>query len=363
MNLFASPTTYESMARQLAKAFGKDLPWDLLLNTATRAAQTYLANRDLSLDLSNISDEESPIIFPPFLVQDGANLLFGDGGTGKTYFCLRLALSLATGKPFLGFSPKEVGGTLFVDYEDNEKTASYRLSRLCAGPDLELDPRIAKKHIRYLNPRGAPLYSIVPAVKKIVEEHNIALVLVDSVASACGSEPEKSESASRYYNALKSIGVTSLSIAHVTKSQGAPQDKAFGSVFWHNLARNTWNLQGEEEAQDELAMIAGQKTKQLGLFHRKSNNSSRAFPIAMKLTYADKYVSFEKGNKGFWVQELPIKVRIRQALGTLGKTLEELRDELPDVAGDTLKMTLARLKASGEVINNSGRGGKWQNLR
>jgi hypothetical protein len=110
-------------------------------------------------------------------------------------------------------------------------------------------------------------------------------------------------------------------------------------------------------------MIAGQKTKQLGLFHRKSNNSSRAFPIAMKLTYADKYVSFEKGNKGFWVQELPIKVRIRQALGTLGKTLEELRDELPDVAGDTLKMTLARLKASGEVINNSGRGGKWQNLR
>ncbi len=356
-----SVSAREGYARQLGKSLGKNVLWEMLLSTACAAIIEYLASRDLSIDLSEVSDEEAPTLFPPFLVKDGANLIFGDGGTGKTFFCLRTAISMATGLPFMGHTPKEVTGTLFVDYEDNEKTASYRLSRLCADPELKLDPVILKKSIRYFNPQAAPLYSIVPALKKIIKQHNIGLILVDSVASACGSEPEKAESASRYYNALKSLGITSLSIAHVTKTVGEVQKYAFGSVFWHNLARNTWNIQGEEDADEDkttLGVVMGEKSKQLGLFHRKCNNGAKSRPINIKIVYAEDHVRFEEGKPDYWNKDKKLEDRIIMVLKTLGKkTKAELANELLNVPDKTLKNMLTILKDNGRVLKDDVRGG------
>jgi len=358
-----SLSTRESFARQLKQALGKELPWDMLFSTAITATLEYLSSRDLSLDLADVADEEAPILFDPFLVKDGANLLFGDGGTGKTYFCLRLALSFATGEPFLGFTPKEVGGTLFVDYEDNEKTASFRLSRLCADPKLNLNPKLAKSCIRYLNPQGAPLHTIIPALKKIIREHNIALILVDSVASACGSEPEKAEAASKYYNALKSLNITSLSIAHVVKTEGVKQDKAFGSVFWHNLARNTWNIQGEEDQDEEKNTLGGvmsEKSRQLGMFHRKFNGGAKSKPINMRIVYAENHVRFEEGKPDFWNKDRKLEDRVLTLLRMGPKTKAELSDELINVPDSSLKNTLAVLKGRNLIGKEEGKGGVYK---
>ena len=358
-----SGSAMEGLARVLGKSFGRTLPWEMLANTAQASLMDYLANRDLSLDLSEVPDEEAPILFAPFLVKDGANLLFGDGGTGKTYFCLRLALSLATGKEFLGYTPQEACGTLFVDYEDNEKTASFRLSRLCADPSLNLDPKLAKQAIRYLNPQGAPLYTIVPAMKKIIREHNIGLILVDSVASACGAEPEKAEAASAYYNALKSLNVTSLSIAHVVKTEGAKQDKAFGSVFWHNLARNTWNIQGEEDAEEDkttLGAVMGEKSRQLGMFHRKFNSGPKSRPINMKIIYGTKDVRFEEGKPDYWNKDKKVEDRVLSVLDQSGgRTLSELSEELVNVENKTLRNVLSILKQKNMIKKDDQKGGKY----
>jgi AAA domain-containing protein len=359
-----SGSSMEALSRMLGKSFGKTLPWEMMLNTAQSALLRFLSNRDLSMDLSEVPDEEAPVLFAPFLVKDGANLLFGDGGTGKTYFCLRLALSLATGKEFLGYTPQEATGTLFVDYEDNEKTASFRLSRLCADPALNLDPKVAKKFVRYLNPQGAPLYTIIPALKKIIQEHNIGLILVDSVASACGAEPEKAEAAAQYYNALKSLNITSLSIAHVTKTEGAKQDKAFGSVFWHNLARNTWNIQGEEDPEEEkisLSAVMGEKSRQLGMFHRKYNSGPKSPPINMRITYGVNNVRFEEGKPDYWNKDKKLETRIVTALKLNGgRTKNELEEDLLDVSPKTLKNMLSIMKQKGTIVKDADRGGKYR---
>lgn len=361
INLY-SHSALESFARSLGKSLGGNLKWDHLLNTAQASLIEYLANKDGSLDLSEISDEESPMLFAPFLVKDGANLLFGDGGTGKTYFCLRLALSLATGKDFLGYTPNEATGTLFLDYEDNEKTASFRLSRLCADPELSLDPKIAKRFIRYFNPQGAPLHVIVPALKKIIAEHHIGLILVDSVASACGAEPEKAESASAYYNALKSLNITSLSIAHVVKTEGVKQDKAFGSVFWHNLARNTWNIQGEEDPEEDhttLGAVMGERSKQLGMFHRKFNSGPKSRPINTKIIYGTKDVRFEEGKADYWNKDKKLRERIVVSLSQGKKSLKTLQEELLDVKSQTLKNTLSKMKEKNLIFKDEGKGGEY----
>jgi len=362
VNLF-SQSGMEGLSRILGKTFGKTLPWELLLNTAQSALVKYLANLDRSVDLSEVEDEETPLLFAPFLVENGANMLFGDGGTGKTFFCLRLALSLATGKPFLGFKPKEPAGTLFIDYEDNAKSASYRLSRLCADPALGLDPVQAKKFIRYFNPQGAPLASITPALKKIIREHSIGLVLVDSVASACGSEPEKAESAAQYYNALQSLGVTSLSIAHVPKTEGGKQDKAFGSVFWHNLARNTWNIQGEEDKDAptvSLEAVGGDKSRQLRLFHRKFNGGAKSPTINLKITYGERDVRFEASSGTYWDKEKKLEEKILASLRFQdGQSKSDLADEFSDVPDKTLKNVLSVMKKKGFIRKEESRGGRY----
>lgn len=362
VNLF-SQSGMEGLSRILGKTFGKTLPWELLLNTAQSALVKYLANLDRSVDLSEVEDQETPLLFAPFLVENGANMLFGDGGTGKTFFCLRLALSLATGKPFLGFKPKEPAGTLFIDYEDNAKSASYRLSRLCADPALGLDPVQAKKFIRYFNPQGAPLASITPALKKIIREHHIGLVLVDSVASACGSEPEKAESAAQYYNALQTLGVTSLSIAHVPKTEGGKQDKAFGSVFWHNLARNTWNIQGEEDKDAptvSLEAVGGDKSRQLRLFHRKFNGGAKSPTINLKITYGERDVRFSSGNSAFWDKDKKAEGQVLESLRLQdGQTATSLGDELPELPVKTLKNVLSVMKKKGLIRKDETRGGKY----
>lgn len=362
-----SGSSMEGLARQLGKSLGKPskVSWEHLLNTAQVSLIGWLAHRDQSMDLTDVPDEEAPNLFAPFLVKDGANLLFGDGGTGKTYFCLRLCISLITGKEFLGYSPQETTNVLFIDYEDNEKTASYRLSRLCADPALGLDPKDVKRRIRYLNPQGAPLHTIVPAMRKIVREHNIGLVLVDSVASACGAEPEKAEAASRYYNALKSLNVTSLSIAHVSKSEGSRQDKAFGSVFWHNLARNTWNIQGEEDAEGEvgtLESVMGDKSRTLGMFHRKFNSGPKSRPISMRITYGLGNVRFEEAKAGTgFSKDKKAEERVVDALrknGPMDKA--HIAEELLNVPDKTLKNTLLLLKNRGAIRKQKGKGAPYE---
>lgn len=283
--------------------------------------------------------------------------------TGKTFFCLRLAISLATGREFLGYQPQEAVPTLFIDYEDNEKTASFRLSRLCADPTLRLSSKDVKHYIRYLNPQGAPLYTIVPALKKIIREHNIGLVLVDSVASACGAEPEKAEAAAQYYNALKALNVTTLSIAHVVKTEGAKQDKAFGSVFWHNLARNTWNLQGEEDPEEDkttLGAVMGEKSKQLGLFHRKFNGGPKSQPINVKIVYGTNNVRFEEGKPDYWNKDRKLEERIIALLKINGpRTKGELYEDLINVPDKTLKNVLAILKQKDIIKKDETRGGRY----
>ena len=370
-----SGSAREGYARQLLRSFGKGENWDLLLSTACTAAIEHLGSRDLSLNLSDIDDSTAPMLFDPFLVKDGANLVFGDGGTGKTYFCLRLALSLASGKDFLGYAPKEKLSTLFIDYEDGPETASFRITKLCSDPALGIEKNEAKQSIRYLNPKGAPLYSIVPALRKVIRKHNIGLILVDSVASACGAEPEKAESASRYYNALKSLGITSLSIAHVTKSQGESQDKAFGSVYWHNLARNTWNLQGEDEeteGKNTIEAVMGESAKQLGLFHRKFNSGKRSRPIGMRISYSDKYTKFELGKEDFWNKNGRRRIDLRDLILALFKkmpkmTTQEIVDSIrssnPEIAVGSIRNCLTEMVSKMVIFKTGGKGGIFTQLK
>lgn len=78
----------------------------------------------------------------------------------------------------------------------------------------------------------------------------------------------------RYSAALQTIGVASLTLAHVTKMHDARYP--FGSVFWHNLARVTWSMM--PKANDILLVC------------QKANNYLRPSAQTVDITWRDGYL-------------------------------------------------------------------------
>jgi hypothetical protein len=96
-----------------------------------------------------------------------------------------------------------------------------------------------------------------------------------SVATSNGDTMGGETAAREYFNGLATIGLPSLTIAHVTGNAGRFPDKPFGSVFVHNLARETWAVEqiGNEEPEtdpDLLRLVPN--VVQLELRNKKSNN-------------------------------------------------------------------------------------------
>src|SRR5262249_23091134 len=106
-----------------------------------------------------------------------------------------------------------------------------------------------------------PLIAEVDRLRRIVRERKTDYAIFDSLASACDGPPEAAEVANEYFRAVRQIGCGSLHVPHVAKSSADSDKKPFGSTFWHNLARCTWNVQADPE----------NNSLRLGFYNRKAN--------------------------------------------------------------------------------------------
>jgi hypothetical protein len=327
-----------------------DLPIEQAFVQAIELLKEHLESLDDSHWAEEVRAESMGMLFRPFLVEGAPSILFGKGGGAKTYLALRMAMSLATGKPFLGFMPSKKCKTLFIDYEDTAQTFSARRGHL-----FEAEPSLTSvendRTIRYVRPMGTPLPDLVHRLKKVIKEHDIGFIIVDSAVSACGGEPEKADVVARYFNALSGLGVTSLTIAHETKSENHAYP--FGSVYWYNFPRSIWNVRSVREDDDEITQNST-NVVETGLFHRKANNGPINEMIPLRVTFHNKGEQLEKvviarGDDGVWEDEKSISSRIKKLLKDGGKTRSELVDALPDVASKMLEKELSRLKTKGTI--------------
>lgn len=172
-------------------------------------------------------------------------ILFGDGASGKSYLALWLAGQL---------SKCGINVGLF-DWELDPSEHRDRMERLF-GPDF---PDVT--HVRC----DRPLVSEVDRLRRISHDAKLEYAIFDSIAFACDGPPEAAEVAAAYFRAVRQIGqFGGLHIAHITKAEGGDQ-KPFGSAFWHNGARSTWNVKQSEEVR------AWDGSMSIGVFQRKAN--------------------------------------------------------------------------------------------
>jgi hypothetical protein len=349
----------EGFARQLSKPSKMKIPAEISLSNAVHKVVTYLRSRDESVWFENIEGTipEKPL-FNPFIIENAPNLMFGKGGTGKTYICLRLLLSLITGKSFLGFRPERSVKVLFVDYEASKGEFFDRFNRLLGGMTESVDISEVMGKIRYFPPLGRPMHEIIPLLKKTIRDNGIEFVLIDSAILACGGEPERAEVAARYFNALASLGVTTLTIAHETKAENHAYP--FGSVVWWNSPRNIWNAQSMSEVEDEDADPDPNRPIEAGLFHRKSNNGGKSRMVSTRISFTGGKTSITLGDQSHWEKEVSTSTRILRFLRRNGlSSRKDIDEELEGVEKNAIKVSLRRLVDTGKVVRMGGQGGDY----
>jgi hypothetical protein len=214
-------------------------------------------------------------------------LIFGDGGSVKSYIALYFAGKMAQAGMKVGLFDWELAGE---DHRD-------RLERLF-GPSM---PEI------YYARCGRPLVFEAERLSREVARIGVEFAIFDSIGYACAGAPESAEAANGYMRAVRQIGIGSLHIAHINRGENSNQ-KPFGSAFWHNGARSTWFVQREDESAN---------VKHLGLFNRKANLGPLQQAIGYKVVFDDLCTTFMQENVADnpeLASQLPVRERIYRAL-------------------------------------------------
>ncbi len=347
-----SGTQRTDLRRDLDALYGKEWGWTAVLVDAFSRVRRAWTGQERAVRVDQILDPGDPQFLVGTLLPDASpSVIFGDGSSGKTYIALAAALAVARGEPFCGMAVRQ-GAVLYVDYETSEPQFRLRVGRLCRG--LGLDGVPPGLPMYYWPGGGGALADQADALKRFCAEKGVVLVIVDSAADACGGEPESAEVASRYFNGLSRIngGIASLTIAHVSK--GSDAEKPFGSVFWHNRPRRTWNVQRVQEEESDEADI--------GLYCRKVNDGRKPQPFAIRLTFEGTAgpVRVMRGDLGA-VPELAAKrglrERVREALRRGPLTVAQIAAGVGGgVAPGTIGDICRRYPAQFVRVDSGGRG-------
>lgn len=261
-------------------------------------------------------EDESFDVLGLSLPKQHPTILFGDGGTGKSYIALYAAGRIA-----------EAGASVALfDWELGAEDHRDRLERLF----WDGMPRILYCRCE------RPLVYEVDRLRRIVREHEVKYAVYDSVAFAADGPPEAAEVAGRYFRAVRQIGCGSLHVAHVSKAMDADK-KPFGSTFWHNGARSTWFAKVDEET------TGGDELK-VGLFNKKSNLGKLRPAVGLSIRFEEFQTYIRRGDiadSPELARQLTVTQRMLLLLKRRPLTIVQIAEEL-DADVNTVTQTVNR---------------------
>ena len=271
-----SPSAVTDMRRTLGEIYGKEHDWPKLLASVIALVRNNYVAADRSIDVTDIPiNEDDLLMIDPLIPTNAATVLFGDGGSAKSYFALSLCVGMATGRDVCGWS-LPAARSLYIDWEDNQSNWARRVNRVATGLDVEVPPHA----MHYWNAEGLSLTDLADGLRDKILKDDIRFAVIDSAGTAGGGPPEDAATTLAFFRALATLNVTTLIIAHINKTSGdAPVTKPFGSVMWHNQARRTWGITRQQDDESDVINLI--------LQCHKVNDGKRPRPIAIEVTFED----------------------------------------------------------------------------
>lgn len=251
-------------------------------------------------------------------------ILFGPGGTMKSYLALFALGQLAIAGAHVGF----------VDWELDAPDHSLR-DQLLHGA--------ARPEIHYLRAEQPLVYEL-PRIQQWKHDHGLEFLVADSVAYGTAGKGEDSESTMAYIRALRALNCGVLAVAHVRKDGQNPTEAEkfpFGSIFWHNSARCTWFVKDSEQALNDST------TKTIGLFNRKMNLSAKLPAVGFAIDFDAAAVRFSRvdvRDVQDLASSLPLWQRIREVVRHGPQTLATIASELSYTNTQSLERIVRRQK-------------------
>lgn len=326
LNLLAGRTR-KSVANVL-KSLREDVDWHQIMELIClgviekhREGEPAIQERDIKVT------EGITWRMEPVLLEGSPTLVYGFGGTGKSYLAAIWATIIQDGNvPFHEYDC-EPGKVLYLDWENSKK--EYKRRMMVVREGMGLDPE-GETFYRRCTQR---LSSEIHEIQKIVLQETINVVVIDTAGPACGGDPESAQSSIQFFMALRSLNVTSLILAHQPKTKESRGP--FGSVYWTNYPRNVYRLEASQEDGDNVV--------HLGLYHEKSNEGRRQKPKGMALTFSEDSVALtrEEITEDSLVEHLPLHARIRNALSNGALPLDDIA-EVVNMPKRSVSMYLAK---------------------
>lgn len=202
------------------------------------------ANGDASLFPPIITAAElasAPLRKPKELIrgilhQGEKMVLGGSSKTNKTWSCVDLALSVATGSDWWGFSTTQ-SRVLYVNFEIQEYHMQKRLKRVCESKKLEVPT-----NLDFWNLRGhaCSAENFVRATLKLIGRGKYGLILIDPIYKCLGDRNENDASdiadlCNRFEKLAVKSGAAVVYAAHFSKGNQAGKssiDRIGGSGVW-----------------------------------------------------------------------------------------------------------------------------------
>lgn len=220
--------------------------------------------------------KEQTWLIPGWLPTATCGIVGAPPETFKTWFMLDLALSLTSGKPFLGRWPvKKTGRVLIVQQEDNYTAVLDRLARIAnlgeprsAGNGEYLFPFWNVSLPDWAEDRTLHIENemSMARLRDYIEEFRPLLVLIDPMFSFIPLADDYGTAAAQLINSkikpLRDAYDTSFIFLHHTKGAakkleatgGRQRDSLWGSVFLNAGLETAWHLRCEVEGGKLIAV-------------------------------------------------------------------------------------------------------------
>ena len=194
-----------------------------------------------------------------------------------------------------------------------------------------------------------PLVHDIDRLRRIRRRERLEFGWFDSAAFLTEGKPEDAVSVLATMRALRQLEMGAGVIAHSRRQDGDQQP--FGSVFWHNSFRATWNIK-RANTTDDGAMVT------LGAFPRKFNLGPLPPAVGIEVTFDGDRVDFARTDIAT-IEELaesvPLWQRMRSLVRTGPMTLAAIAGELKHDNPDSLDRIVRRHK--GIFTKVSGKDG------
>jgi hypothetical protein len=219
-----------------------------------------------------------PQLVPPFLTPEGVTIIYGPGGVGKGFVALHLTLQLVR---------RNMRVTL-VDFETHPGEWGRRAVAMgfTDADLLMVNYRAPFDTTDWMAPRGS-LAQIADVLRPDLDnpERRADYLVIDSytTATSTGDAMGGMAAAQEFFAGISKLGRPVLVIAHVAAGQEKFPPKPFGSIFVHNLARETWAAEQMGSDPDVAAM----GPMAIELRNRKANGQARQGPQFFTFTFAD----------------------------------------------------------------------------